>query len=110
MTQSKEFHKAKKFSFTESVDFETGGIVSKNVLKKSTGNISLFAFDAGEGLSEHSAPFDALVQVIEGQAEIIIGGESHHLETRESIIMPADVPHAVKASNAFKMILTMIRG
>ena len=106
---SNEFEKARIFSFSESVDYAVGGIVSKTVLKKETGNISLFAFSRGEALSEHTAPFDALVQVVAGKGEIIIGGQSHLLSPGDSIIMPAGVPHAVKAAENFKMVLTMIR-
>jgi quercetin dioxygenase-like cupin family protein len=104
-----EFEKAKIFSFRGSVDYAEGGIVSKTVLKKQTGNISLFAFAKGEALSEHTAPFDALIQVVDGKGEIIIGGESYFLEEGESIIMPANITHAVKAVENFKMVLTMIR-
>jgi len=106
---SKEFEKSKVFSFSESVDYSEGGIVSKTVLKKQTGNISLFSFDRGEALSEHTAPFDALIQVVDGRGEIIIGGESFLLEAGQSIIMPANITHAVKAVEKFKMVLTMIK-
>lgn len=105
-----EFQKSVVFSFKTEIDYNVGAIVSKSVIKKSTGNVSLFAFDKGEGLSEHSAPFDAVVQVIDGQADIIIGGVSHVLNANETIIMPANVPHAVKAVERFKMVLTMIKG
>lgn len=104
-----EFPKAQKFNFTNEVEYSSGGIVSKNVIKRPTGNVSLFAFDKGEGLSEHTAPFDAIVQVIEGEAHIIIGGTKHHLVAGETIIMPANVPHALQAIERFKMVLTMIR-
>jgi quercetin dioxygenase-like cupin family protein len=106
---SNEFEKSKVFSFHESIDYSDGGIVSKTVLKKQTGNISLFSFAAGEALSEHTAPFDALVQVVDGRGEIIIGGKSFFLESGQSIIMPANVTHAVKAIEKFKMVLTMIK-
>jgi quercetin dioxygenase-like cupin family protein len=106
---SNEFEKAKIFTFSGSVAYAEGGIVSKTVLKKQTGNISLFAFAKGEALSEHTAPFDAMIQVVEGQGEIIIGGESHILKSGETIIMPANISHAVKAVENFKMVLTMIR-
>jgi quercetin dioxygenase-like cupin family protein len=104
-----EFEKAKAFSYNNSVEYSEGGIVSKTVLKKQTGNISLFSFDKGEALSEHTAPFDAVLQVVDGRGEIIIDGKSHFLETGETIIMPANIPHAVKAPERFKMVLTMIR-
>jgi quercetin dioxygenase-like cupin family protein len=106
---SNEFTKSEAFTFSGSVDYASGAIVSKTVLKKQTGNISLFAFDTGEALSEHTAPFDALIQVVDGRGEIIIGGKSFFLETGQSIIMPANIPHAVKAVEKFKMVLTMIK-
>jgi quercetin dioxygenase-like cupin family protein len=106
---SNEFEKSKIFSFNDSVDYAGGGIVSKTVLKKQTGNISLFSFAKGEALSEHTAPFDALIQVVDGKGEIIIGGKSFILSAGESIIMPANISHAVKAEENFKMVLTMIR-
>ncbi|MFH0841962.1 MAG: cupin domain-containing protein [Bacteroidota bacterium] len=104
-----EFEKAKIFSLNDSVEYASGGILSKTVLKKETGNISLFSFAKGEALSEHTAPFDAMIQVVDGKGEIIIGGKSNILEAGQSIIMPADIPHAVKAVEKFKMVLTMIR-
>jgi quercetin dioxygenase-like cupin family protein len=106
---SNEFEKSKAFSFSDSIAYAEGGIVSKTVLKKQTGNISLFAFAKGEALSEHTAPFDALIQVVDGKGEIIIGGKSFFLGTGESIIMPANIAHAVKAVEDFKMVLIMIR-
>jgi len=107
--QSNEFQKAKVFSFTDSIEYSDGGIVSKTVLKKETGNISLFSFAKGEALSEHTAPFDAMIQIVDGRGEIIIGGKSYFLEAGQTIIMPAGIPHAVKAPEKFKMVLTMIR-
>jgi quercetin dioxygenase-like cupin family protein len=104
-----EFTKSKVFSFNESIEYSDGGIVSKTVLKKQTGNISLFSFDKGEALSEHTAPFDAMIQVVDGRGEIIIGGKSFILETGQNIIMPANITHAVKALEKFKMVLTMIK-
>jgi quercetin dioxygenase-like cupin family protein len=104
-----EFVKGEVFNFAGSVDYATGAIVSKTVLKKETGNISLFAFDKGEALSEHTAPFDALIQVVDGTGQIIIGGKPYEVTSGNSIIMPANIPHAVKATERFKMILTMIK-
>lgn len=104
-----EFEKSQVFSFSGSIDYSDGGIVSKSVLKKETGNISLFAFANGEGLSEHTAPFDALIQVVDGRGEIIIGGIPYLLNTGDAIIMPAGIPHSVNAVEKFKMVLTMIR-
>lgn len=106
---SNEFERARVFNFSESIDFSEGGIVSKTVIKKETGNVSLFSFDRGEALSEHTAAFDAMVQVVEGKGEIIIDGKSFILEAGECIIMPANIRHAVNAVEKFKMVLTMIR-
>lgn len=103
------FEKATILDFKELVDYSANGIVSKRVLEKKTGNISLFAFDQGQKLSEHAAPFDALVQIIEGEAEININGRYFLLEAGKSIIMPANIPHAVNAVEKFKMLLTMIK-
>jgi quercetin dioxygenase-like cupin family protein len=107
--ETNEFEKAKVFSFNDSVEYASGGILSKTVLKKETGNISLFSFARGEALSEHTAPFDAMIQVVDGKGEIIIGGKSFILEAGQSIIMPANITHAVKAVEKFKMVLTMIK-
>jgi quercetin dioxygenase-like cupin family protein len=103
------FQTSTKLNFNDLVDYAIGGVVSKQVIKAEKGNVTLFAFDSGQGLSEHSAPFDALVQIIEGTAQIIIGGKPFDLEAGESIIMPANISHALKATSAFKMLLTMIR-
>ena len=93
----------------ELVNYQDGAVVSREIVKKPTGNVTLFAFDEGQGLSEHTAPFDALVQVVEGEAEISIAGQPHRLQGGEMILMPAGQPHALKALKRFKMILTMIR-
>jgi quercetin dioxygenase-like cupin family protein len=106
---SNEFEKAKVFTFSESIDYSDGGIVSKTVLKKQTGNISLFSFAKGEALSEHTAPFDAMITVVDGSGEVVIGGKSFVLTTGQSIIMPANITHAVNAVEKFKMVLTMIK-
>jgi quercetin dioxygenase-like cupin family protein len=104
-----EFEKSTVFSFSDSIEYSDGGIVSKTVLKKQTGNISLFSFDKGESLSEHTAPFDAMIEVVDGRGEIVIGGKSFFLSTGQTIIMPANISHAVIAVERFKMVLTMIR-
>ncbi|MDO8686001.1 MAG: cupin domain-containing protein [Clostridiales bacterium] len=91
------------------VAYQDGSIVSKEIIKKATGTVTIFAFDQDQGLSEHTAPFDALVQIVDGEAEIIISGESHHLEEGEIIIMPAGKPHALKALKKFKMMLVMVK-
>ena len=93
----------------ELVNYQDGSAVSRQIVKKSTGNVTIFAFDEGQGLSEHTAPFDALVHVLEGEAEITIAGQPHCLHCGEMILMPAKQPHALKALKRFKMILTMIR-
>jgi quercetin dioxygenase-like cupin family protein len=107
--ETKEFAKAVIFNFKDSVEYADLAIVSKIILKKETGNITLFAFDKGQALSEHTAPYDALVQVIDGKAGIIIDNKSYEIHESGSIILPAHVPHAVNAKERFKMILTMIR-
>jgi len=104
-----EFKKAEVFSFADSVEYSDNAIVSKTIIKKEAGNVSLFSFDKNESLSEHSAPFDALVQVIYGKAEILLGGKPFIVEAGKSIIMPANIPHALRAIERFKMILTMIK-
>jgi quercetin dioxygenase-like cupin family protein len=91
------------------VDYQNSAIVSREILKKKTGTVTLFAFDAGQGLSEHTAPFDALVQVLDGEAEITIAGKRHRVAAGELILMPANKPHALMAGRRFKMMLTMIR-
>lgn len=91
------------------VNYQDGSTVSREIVKKPTGNVTIFAFDEGQGLSEHTAPFDALVYVLEGEVEINIAGQSHRLQGGEMILMPASQPHALKALKRFKMILTMIR-
>ena len=93
----------------ELVGYQEGAIVSREIVKRPAGNVTVFAFDEGQGLSEHTAPFDALAQVLEGEVEIMISGKPHRLRGGELILMPADQPHALKALKRFKMILTMIR-
>ena len=91
------------------VAVQTETVVSREIVKKQAGTVTVFAFDRGQGLSEHSAPFDALVMVLEGRGRIRIGGEDHELQAGEIIVMPANVPHAVEAPEPFKMLLVMIR-
>jgi len=93
----------------KTIEYSKGSIVSKIIIEKKTGTITLFAFDEEQNLSEHTAPFDALVLVIEGEGEIIINNRSHILKSGQMIIMPANVPHAVNAKKKFKMLLTMIK-
>ena len=101
--------KAEILNIAKLVDYQEGSIVSRQITKAEAGNVTLFAFDAGQELSEHTAPFDALVHVVDGKAEIIISGKSFSLKSGDAIVMPADEPHAVKATGQFKMLLTMIR-
>jgi quercetin dioxygenase-like cupin family protein len=89
--------------------YQEGAVVSRELVRKPTGNVTIFAFDAGQGLSEHTAPFDALVQVLEGEVEILIAGQPHRVRRGQMLLMPANQPHALKALERFKMILTMIR-
>jgi quercetin dioxygenase-like cupin family protein len=103
------FEPGQVLDFAKLIDYSSNGIVSKRVLEKKTGNVSLFSFDKGQQLSEHSAPFDALVQVIEGDAEILINRIPFALTAGQSIVMPANIPHAVQAKEKFKMLLTMIK-
>lgn len=91
------------------VEYQTGAIVSKILVEGEGGGITLFAFDTGQGLSEHTAPYDAMVYVLEGNAEVTISGKSHTLEEGEYIVMPANIPHSVKALSKFKMMLVMIK-
>jgi quercetin dioxygenase-like cupin family protein len=105
-----EFKKANTFKFENEISYSEGAIISKNVLKNSAGNVSLFSFDKNEGLSEHTAPFNAMVQVIDGQVKVRIDGKPYLVSKGETIIMPANIPHSLKAVEKFKMILTMIKG
>ncbi len=91
------------------IEYQEGAVVSREIIRKETGTVTIFAFDEGEGLSEHTAPFDAMVQVIDGRAEIIISGNKNLVDEGDMIIMPANDPHALHAVEKFKMILTMIR-
>ena len=100
---------AKAFSLAGAVDYSKDSIVSRVLAENKAGTITLFAFDAGQGLSEHSAPFDAVVQIVEGEAELKIGGKFVRARAGEMVVMPANVPHAVRAKSAFKMLLTMLR-
>ncbi len=106
---NKAFPTAEKFSMTDKVQYAEGSVVSKIIIRNERGNVTLFAFDKDEFLSEHTAPFDAIVQVLDGVGEIIIDGKAFELITGESIIMPANVRHAVIAKEKFKMLLTMIK-
>jgi len=99
----------KPASLADMVEYQDDAVVSKTILKKGTGTVTLFAFDEGQGLSEHTAPFDAMVQVLDGEVEITISGKPYILKQGDFIVMPANDPHALKGIRKFKMMLTMIR-
>jgi quercetin dioxygenase-like cupin family protein len=101
--------KGKSLNTNNLIDYQENSVVSMEIIKKETGTVTIFAFDKGEGLSEHTAPFDAMVQVIDGTAEIVISGNKNIVQKGEMIIMPENVPHALNAVERFKMVLTMIR-
>lgn len=104
-----EFEKSSVFDLAQSIQYSESAVVSKMVIQRQTGNITLFAFDAGQGLSEHSAPFDAFVQVIQGKGRVIIDHKDYDLVAGQFIVMPATIPHAVQALEKFKMMLVMIK-
>jgi quercetin dioxygenase-like cupin family protein len=91
------------------IEYQEASVVSRTLIDKKAGTVTLFAFDEKQGLSEHTAPYDALVEIIDGEAEVTISGKTHHLKAGEMIIMPANQPHSLKATAKFKMLLTMIR-
>ena len=91
------------------VDYADGAIVSRTLLENKAGTLTVFSFDAGQGLSEHTTPFDAVVQILDGQAEVTIGGKQVQAESGQMVLMPANVPHALQARKPFKMLLTMLR-
>ncbi len=99
----------KASKLVELIDYQEGSVVSRTIVEKKTGTVTLFAFDEHQGLSEHTAPFDALVYILDGEAVVIISGEAIKLKEGEAVIMPANEPHALKAVHRFKMMLTMIR-
>jgi quercetin dioxygenase-like cupin family protein len=100
---------AEVLRLVELVAYQEGAVVSRQVIKADAGNVTLFAFDAGQELSEHTAPFDALVHILDGAAEVRIGGKPYNLHHGDAIVMPAGIPHAVRATQRFQMLLTMIR-
>jgi len=106
---SKTFPAARKCDLGSLVTYQPESVVSRMILNNKAGSVTLFAFDEGEGLSEHTAPYDALLHLIEGRAEISISGKKNDLEAGEAIVLPAGRPHSVKATTGFKMLLTMIR-
>ncbi|MDD2271330.1 MAG: cupin domain-containing protein [Desulfuromonadaceae bacterium] len=96
-------------TMSELVSYQDGSVVSKTLIDKKIGTLTMFSFGAGQGLSEHTAPFDAVVQVVDGEAEVVINGEPQTVSAGQMIIMPANIPHELKAVKPFKMLLTMIR-
>lgn len=104
-----EIEKSRAHITVEIIEYLPNAVVSKTILKKSTGNISVMSFDSGEGLTEKTTPFDAFVQIIDGNAEIVISGESNFLLTGQSIVIPAHAPNFVRPNERFKMILTVIK-
>ena len=102
-------YKAQPVAIKEAIEYAQDSVVSKMLIKKATGNLTLFAFDKGQSLSEHTAPFDAAVLLLEGTAEILIAGKSYILNGGDFITMPANIPHDVKAAERFKMLLVMIK-
>jgi len=107
--KAKEFERSKIFNLAQSIDYAKESVVSKTVTNRPEGTITLFAFDKGQGLSEHTTPFDAHVEVLDGEVRVLIGGKEYELSTGEMIIMPANIPHALEAIKAFKMLLTMVK-
>ncbi|MBT5868061.1 MAG: cupin domain-containing protein [Nitrospinaceae bacterium] len=108
MNDKNELEKEVPVDLKNHISYAEGSVVSKTLVNKKTGTLTLFAFDGGQGLSEHTAPFDAVVQILDGQAELTIGGQKTKIQTGELVIMPANIPHAVHAPQKFKMLLTMI--
>jgi quercetin dioxygenase-like cupin family protein len=100
---------AERLRTLDLIAYQDGAVVSRTLLKRASGTLTMFAFDQGQGLSEHTAPFDALVQVLDGEAEVVIAGKPHHLAAGDVILMPANQPHALTAQTRFKMLLTMLR-
>ena len=104
-----EIQPAEALNLIDQIEYAQGSVVSRTMIDKKVGTLTLFAFDKGEGLSEHSAPFDALVQVLDGEVEITIGGTPVKAAAGQIVLMPANVPHALQSITRFKMLLTMIR-
>jgi len=101
--------KAQAANLVNLIDYQEGSVVSRTLIDKKIGTLTLFAFDEGQGLSEHTAPFDAFVYILDGEAEVVISSKAHSVGTGEMIIMPANEPHLLKALEKFKMMLVMIR-
>ena len=102
-------YKGRAIELAGGVDYAAGAVVSKTILDKKTGTLTLFAFDEGQGLSEHTSPYDATVQIVDGVAELVVGGQPNRVAAGQLFIMPANVPHSIRAVERFKMLLIMIR-
>ena len=102
-------YRGRPLNLASSVEYADGSIVSKTLLDRKAGTLTLFAFDAGQGLTEHTSPYDATVYILDGAAKLIVGGVEIRAETGEMVIMPANIPHDVQAEDRFKMLLIMIR-
>ncbi|EHQ34981.1 cupin domain-containing protein [Methanoplanus limicola] len=109
-TENRTQLKGKVLNLKDLVEYQTGSVASRMVIKNSCGSITVFSFDEDEGLSEHTAPFDAVVTILDGECEVWVAGETNIMKEGDTIIFPADVPHALSAITKFKMALTMIRG
>ncbi len=102
--------KGKVLRLKDLIQYQEGTVASRMIISRDMGNITLFSFDENEGLSEHTAPYDAVVTILEGECEVWVQGNTHHLSEGDTIIFPANAPHALSAITRFKMMLTMIRG
>ena len=109
MKHGDKVFKTRMAKLTDLVDYQDGAVVSREIINQKSGSVTLFAFDEGQGLSEHMAPFDAMVYLLDGEAEIAISGRPLQLKQGEMVIMPANQPHSLKANKRFKMVLTMIK-
>jgi len=107
--KSKKVEKSQPIEMARFAEYQEGSIVSRTIIEKKAGTITFFAFDEGQGLSEHIAPYDALVGILDGEAQAVISGKTFHLKDGEMIILPANKPHALKAIKKFKMMLIMIK-
>lgn len=105
-----KLEKGKVFNTNAMIDYAEGGVVSKEIIHNEAGSVTLFSFDAGQGLSEHLAPYDALIQVIDGEMELIVKNTKYIIKTNEAFVIPSGAKHSVNAAQRFKMIITMIRG
>ena len=105
----KAVEKTQTVKISDFADYQEDSIVSRTLIDKKAGTVTLFAFDEGQGLSEHVAPYDALVCILDGEAEVVISGKTYHLRKDEMILMPANKPHALKATKRFKMMLIMVK-